>query len=451
MRAFFGVTLLVLAGCAAPEYERPDWGGAVWDTTYLIDADPAGVDLDVVAASLESHYWDFAQHEGVCIEPQRSDVSLADPDKFDTGGDSGIYTGTALAAWSFKYGVTKAAADLAHVHHTLRAVWMLTHAPGPGVLCRVTFPVGDEALFDFPARWESRKPFVGKSAADLEDAVLGGVLPEMRFYTRATKDQLTGLLLGLSAAWKIVGPSDPLVRGVVRRCARDIYDHLVKHDWNIRDAKGENDTNADHVDGLMRTQLYALLAATDVPEFRDVYVDEFVVSDLGDLYLFSIFNNYSQYYAWNLRYSRALSVWLLEDDADRREQLADFVGDSLWANTSGHMNGWFAAIQAGMNGDAGAKTVLVDSLKSLGLKPIRNYSSPYVGQQYGPNVFEVFFGLEDKYVLPPHLRKPTGYTTWQKRPWDVQDSTEPDKEPHQNAVGLDFLLAYWCGRYFGAL
>ena len=112
MRALIFLLPLVI-GCSAPEYSRPAWGGGgePWDTTWLIDADPAGVDLGVVATSLEAHYWDFAQLEGVCLEPARSDPASGVLDSFDTGGDSGLFTGTALACWAFKYGVTKDVAE----------------------------------------------------------------------------------------------------------------------------------------------------------------------------------------------------------------------------------------------------------------------------------------------------------------------------------------------------
>lgn len=454
MRVLLLSMVILLAGCSGPEYSRPDWGstGEPWDTTYLLDDDPDSVNLHLRAKSLETHYWQFAQVEGVCLEPARSDVTLALPDSWGDGGDSGIYTGTALAAWSFKWSVTQDVIDLARVFDTLRAVWLLTHAPGPGVICRVAFPANMEEEFSYPEHWQHRIDggFVHKSAANIADPVRGGVLPETIYYTRATKDQLTGILLGLSACWKLVGPEHAMVRDVIRQCARDLHDHLKKHKWYIRDENGKNDTNSDHVDGLLKTQLFALLAQTEPTCFRAAYLDEFTVSGLGDLFV--IFNNSDQYYAWNLRYSRALSVWLLEDNADRREELAEFVEDCLWDNTSGHQNGWFAAIQAGMNNDVEAKAVLIDSLKSLALKPTRNYSAPYVNQLQKPNIFEVLFGLEDKYVLPPHLRKPTGYSTWQKEPWDVsQADPAPDKNPWQDDTGLSFLMAYWCGRYFRAL
>jgi hypothetical protein len=442
------LVLMFFAGCSAPEYKRPDWGDSTepWNTTYLIDIDYSTVDLDEEAERIDNHYWDYAQLEGVTLEPMRYNKTSEHPDGWDTGGDSGIFTGTALAAWTFKWGTTKHADSKEEMLRTLRAVWMLTHAPGRGVLCRVTFPVEDGPMIGYPERWESRMGFVGLSAGDLPDP-LGGTLPQMRYYTRATKDQLTGLLLGLSVCLKIAGPEIEEVRDIVRQCARDIYDHLKKHDWNIRDEKGENDTGADHVDGLLKTQLLALMAATD-PTFQDEYEEEFVISDLGDW--FAVFSNYSQYYAWNLRYSRALSIWILEENVERREEVAEFVEDCLWNNTSEQMSAWFAVIQAAIHSDVGAKGVMIDSLKSLAVKPLRNYSSPYAGQQYAPNVFEVLFGMDDKYVLPPHLRKPTGYTTWQKRPWDVS-SSGPAKMPAQEATGLDFILVYWMARYFGLL
>ena len=229
-KTILAIIVLFLTGCCSPTFERPPWAGngEPWDTSYLIEINTSGADLEAAADKLENHYWNHVQVEGVVQKPWRSSDPLEHPDRYGNGGDSAIYTGTALAAWSFQWAVRRDQASLENMLKTLNAVDLLTHIAGDGVICRVVFPLNMKEKFGYPEKWLRRQPFIGENQG-------------YGYYTRATKDQFTGLLLGLSVCWKItnetstdLGVSANLVKATITRITRDIHNHLIKYDWYPR-------------------------------------------------------------------------------------------------------------------------------------------------------------------------------------------------------------------------
>lgn len=469
LRLVLALLIAASAGCQicqSPKFKRPAGSADVWNTAYLIDVDPGVVttaDLSSRAALLEQRYWAFGQINGVIWQPSRSVAALADPDMWANSADSGLYTGMALATFCFQYKATRSAAALDNVLNTLRGVYILTHASGkPGVIQRNSFPTSDGARVGYPSQWQSRidAGFVHSGAA-LSDPLGGPDIPPQTYYTRGTKDQLTGLLLGLAAAWStfepsLVDPSHVTVATAVREVASgivlDIHHHLKLYDWRIRDEFGKNDTNADYVDHLIRTNVLALLFHMGFTSFRDKYDETFdgfmrlaPVFAQGDR-----FNNYSQYFAHNLRACQAMTIWLLEGPSTSKgRRVADYLESNLWEFVEGHKNSWFAFLQAIMNGDGGAADEGLYALKSLSLKPVRMWSSPYHGQYQPPNPASAAFDCTEVFVVDPHLRKPESYSTWSKEPWDTGENADWDKDGLRDTTGLDFLLAYWLGRAYG--
>lgn len=449
--------VLLLAGCCSPDLTPPPPTGTPADAVLV--ANPSSVtmaDLETVAGQLETHYWAHAQWEGVIFEPFRSDPALAEADGFGLGGDSALFTGFALAAHSFQVADSGDPADLARALKCLRGLWYVTHAAGPGVIARCAFPKPEAARWDYPARWAGRLPrrakFIGETPAAVAGPPLPGALgdpfPQSVYYTRATKDQLTGILFGLSVAWVLVPESQDTVRAIMV----DLAAHLDTYDWRIRDANGKNDTSSDLVSGLLKVQFLALWRLTSGdPAVTDDYLATFQGADIADW--FNLFNNYEQYYAHNLRATRAFTVWLLEDDATRKSEMRSYYRDHVWAYVSGHQNAWFAVmrgVQARGVDQASAVLVAQRSLAALSLKPMRGWWSPYGGQENTPTLGAHLTGCADAFVLAPHLRKPTEYWTWQKEPWDIgHGPASPAAPPVEDDTGLSFLLPYWMGRYYG--
>ncbi len=452
----FSVLLMAGCACAPDDLVAPAPTGEPWDTTYLISADPGAVtseDLAAHATKLTEHYWKYNQVEGVVWPGWRSDSALEFPDRYGTGGDGSIFTGLALATYALEYGVVGGDDARDRAIKTLRGLYWLTHAAGRGVIARCVFPIADGDKWGYPgSRWEKYPDFMKKSAA--LTTPWEKTLPEGFYYTRATKDQLTGILFGLSTAW--VALKDVMgAKELIATIVEDLRAHLVKHDWKIRNEDGENNTSSDSVTRLLRVTFNALYRHTatisnpaGAVEAEMEYVANFRVRSIENAV--NISNNYSQYYAHNLRMMRGFSIWLLEIDPERRKECKEFIVKDVWRYTKNHQNAWYAALTAAVDpeNDA-ARAVMRAGLRSVSLKPLRGWGSPYAGQDHSPGLDDVLRGCDEKWVVAPHLRKPSNYFTWQKRPWDV--GSGQSEEGRLEQTGLDFLAPYWLGKALGGL
>jgi len=480
------LAILFLAGCVCNpdlKFKRPYSTGDEWNTTRLIDADPSKISLAYLADHAEAvdfHYWKYAQVNGITWPPWRTSGALKYPDRWINGGDSALFTGYALAAYVFKYRTTKQASDLISALETLRGLYILTHATGtPGVICRSAFPADKKNKWNYPREWQHRidKGFARQGPATLDDPIYsGGQLPSSIYYTRGTRDQLTGIVFGLSVAWALlekglVEAGDRPIAAKMRNTIADItealYNYLVKFNWRIKDERGKNDTSADLVRGLTKVALLALYSQTvnaslvggnlnKLTEIRALYEKEFdAFIDLSNTLAYSDrFNNLDGYFGHNLRTARAFGIWLLEKDPVRKIHMRSYIAINIWPFVKGHQNAWFAFVRAVVQrGDFVARREGVLALKSLAVKPLRLWSSPYHDQEQKPGIAAVAAGCTAKWALPPHLRKPTGYFTWQKEPWDVGETSDKDfdKEGLGDATGVDFLLVYWVAKYYKLL
>jgi hypothetical protein len=437
--------LLVFTGCVSTKTPH-DFTQANADVNAVTIAD-----VHSHAQVLEEHYWKYAQHEGIIWPPRRSSDALENPDMHGNGGDSALFTGYMLASAVYKYKTTNDPADLEKALRTLRGCYILTHATGtPGVVSRCAFDASKPEVFGYPEWWGSRiqRGFVGTGPAH-QGANWVTTYPPMTYYTRATRDQISGLLFGLGVAWKELDgahPDEVMARAVIREITENVYWHLRNNDFKIVDQHGRNDTSADDVTGTLKLQLFAVYRHTSGrARIQEKYEDQFQKVFLAGRFweTVNLFSNVQQYYAWNLRYARAYTTWILEDDPARKETIRNYVRSKLWAYTYNHNCPFFAFCYAAMN-DPGTVDLedAMFGLKSLTLKPIREYDSPLCGDVRAPQL-EALMSIR-RFVVPPHLRKPTDYSTWTKRPWDVgEHCLEPGQLPNGNTTGGDFLLPYW--------
>ena len=465
------VLCLTAAGCLTPlqpwqESGREiETGAGPPDAADLLHIDPASVgsggpaSLERHARDLERRYVEHVEVDGIVFQPLRSSDSLPDPDGYGTGGDSLLFTGTALAGWSWKHAVT---GDSERVVEALRGLWILTHISGRGVLCRAAFPSSRGAEFGYPNEWLSDRDdrFLGETPAGEPDPIRGGTLPAMRWYTRATRDQLTGLVLGLASAWKLATAptTDPALaarlRPVIAQTVADVVEQLRAYGWRIRDVRGLNGTSADDVDGLLRVAVLALARAVGIPHAdRDYHREFHRVIEHPDLFAtFDRYNNFSNYFAHSLRAMRSYSIWLLDEDPERRAQMVDYSRAHWRRWTDRHANTWLAWLWFAMAGTAPDEGLR--ALYELRLKPIRMWPSPLAGQWNAPNFIAATADTTPAWVLPVYLRKPTSYFIWQKEPWDAGEEAKKSKKGKKarvlgDATGVDFLAAYWLGRAHG--
>ena len=466
---------ILLAGCKTPKVPGalpPPEG----DLAYLIGADPAAVtSAQLTQKMLEADFNARNYHvaDGIFWQAVLTDPG-SPPTITGSGGDSLLFTGNYLAACSYRYGVTRSSEDLDKALDALRGIYILTHASGtPGSLMRCAFQTGAPERFASPDHWERIKAegFGYDGPSDVDDPFNPGhKLPAMTFYSRVTRDQVSGLVYGLSVFWEVVTTDDVATtsdlnkinqaRDILVQITHNVYSKLRADDWNIRDQTGRNDTNSDHIsDDLLKLSLLSLYRKTIADPTRAKRIQgkyEDIFSTLKVLGFFpsdpfNRFSNANQYYAWNLRFTRAAALWLTTDDKDL---VATYIRKWMYALVKGHKNAWFTFIHAVASNDLEAATGGILSLKSLSLRPVVGWCSPVAagwpeGRAFKvPNMAAQISGAADSKALWPHLRKPTGYFIWQKGPWSA-GRTEPTAGYYTGTLGL--LLPYWMARYHGML
>ena len=461
------ITLLALPSYAAPE----------GDLSYLLDADPGAIttdDLAEQATYFERYYQAEHQVNGITWPRRWDDPEAETPGLYAHGGDNALFTGFYLAAATYRYRVTQDEADLDPILHTLRGLHILTHISGtPGVLARMAFPTARVEEWNRPV---DQYLYFTK---DLDaDARARDVLapeqpyPPMNFYTRTSRDQLSGVLFGLAV---VLGelPKDPATGSVETRAkitharsiagviARALYTRIEERRFHIRDQEGKAGASSA-VTGLLRLQLLSVYRSVlreadgDPVELKRIerkyglaYRKTLLFGRWGSpADLVNRFNNIDQYYAWNLRFARTYSVWLLEDDPKRKRGMRNYTRKQLWKHVRSHKNTHFTFLYNAMDPEAMDRIeAAVYNLKALSLRPVRTWHSPLLGHEDRPHALRSMFASVDDWVVPAHLHAPSMNFVWERDPYVVDKFGDPNGVRENTRV--DFLLPYWIGRYYG--
>lgn len=451
-----------------------------WDLSYLLQADPTAVtgrDLYDRTTYAEENYQAFHSVNGIIWKGIFADPEDEHPSLYGTGGDSAIFTGFYLAASVYRFLITRQEADLDIVFQTVRGLHILTHVSGiPGVIARCAFPADQPEKWRYPDAWQSRieAGLVYESPDDLLDMGDPAVhYPIFIFYTKATKDQLTGILYGLGVALSELSPYDyqennllylkvQSIRKVIREIIYALWTRLEENCFVIKDHHNKTGSTAILVKGLLKVQLLAVYRTAlqefegpDDDELRRIeklYLNEFKAAFfLNDGNIASLFNRSSllgSYYPNNLRFARSFTVHLLEQDDARKDKVVEYMTKHIWQYVKDHKNTHFIFLYTAASRDESKLEEGLLGLQELSLRPLRNWSSPLYNQSFYPPPFILLYGDVDNFVVPVHLREPTGYFIWQKDPFETGDG-ELEKEGKKEATGLDFILPYWMGRYYG--
>ena len=176
------------------------------------------------------------------------------PDRYASDDDNAVFTGMYLAGASYRYAVRGSNEDFQAVRSAVAGIHTLTHVSGtPGVLARWAFPV--------EGAWE-RIGYDPVKSPESEGNTYGDHIRSGRLYehdgyaflTKTTRDQLSGVLFGLTAAWIHV----PLVRSEVAVIVDALITRLRATDWSLVDHMGKTGTSAHRADSGQRLILTSL-------------------------------------------------------------------------------------------------------------------------------------------------------------------------------------------------
>lgn len=415
------------------------------------------------------------------------------PSLYGSGGNCALYTGYYLAMCAYRFSAQPSEDHWNQLAETLNGIYLLTHvSPVPGVLARAIVTEKE-----FNDHMDFRRP---KYVYRHEGKLINPLHPERSvenvfYYTKTTRDQLTGILYGLSVAWvslqSMLKPEFKSRRqwalNIMFNITHALYQRIDSQGFQLRDHLGKSGTMAKNVSGYLTLQLTALYrrvlrdilgdAENSVYHEKQTHMRRYyeVIADRYDRQfkriLFRRFffdwihplSNIHQYYAWNLRFVRAYSIFILDNNESRRlkifQKMKEFLWEGelpftgskikihensfftflyfdIWIQVWNHRNEEYASLgwteNSVHNPYRSSKYIsrAIRSLKSLMVRPLRSWPSPLEGRKFSRRT-----------VLPVHLRAPAQHFVWQMPPW------ETGKKGHENgllqATGIDYLLPFW--------
>lgn len=460
------------------------------DLSYLLKVTYDDVkNLD--AAYMEAHaakarvFFEQSTFQGQLFKRYYQSHEDPDDQPFQYGyGDTGIFTGLALVTSIRRYQAVPNSENLAQVERYLGGLHLLTMGTNiPGVIARGAYPVKwieegrtnirpEREKYHFDVRSDYTNPFTGEG------------VPKMRVYTRATRDQMTGILFGLSNTWLAFGkmqktPQHQKILDVTREIVLAIWQRLLSTGYNIEDPLGQTGTNAAKIKGgSLKYHLVALarrvLRDTLTPETNGLYQvtrkEYKKLFQFGSLFprvgdWFNGFNNFQQYYAWNLRHMNWYAAYFLDTNSGRKWKLAKWYRQRVWERnvlnepaTKDHQSPYFNLLYMEVIRDIWSQRNttfrkekvkgkhhdprrqyfrLMDGLwqlKAWSLRPLRGWESPLAGKG---DEFDRFA------IVPGHLRENTEYFIWQKEPFRRVGTPSDTRGGMSASTGLSFLLPYW--------
>jgi hypothetical protein len=413
---------LRVGGAARPEY-----------------APPLGVPLAEKAARFEALAARFISPIGQLVYTQP--VSAAGF-VWRRQADQAIWSGAYLAAESLRYAVTRDPAVLERVRRLARGVHALTEVTGVrGLYARSLWPTGAVAV---PAG-AAVHPGAGR----------------FRGYTwrgDVSKDQLSGIVCGLSMAWLLV--DDAEIREIARRDSAALVDHLLAHDMRIVDVDGEPTTFGDLAGRIWGIPIgvNALIALT---AFKLAALSNPERPHYGDAYAALISAQYPDYAYWskfqlfgktnhnndNMQYLATLPLLYLEGEPETRAKVVAAL-ERTFFYVKHEGNAWFNYVS--MCGFGYDRAAAADARLTMQLFPLDKRPLP-VDLRGDPRFEESCFrarGGRPKAIgaLPINYREMTVFA-WRDDPYALVSGEGAKGD--ELAAPVDYLLAYWLGRYAG--
>ncbi len=368
--------------------------------------------------------------------------------------DSTIWTGTYLAAEAFRYAET---GDPEAKANAIRSVQALDHhlqvTGVPGFIARSVAP--------YSAPWNSR--YIG------HDRVVHGTGEwQGDFWLNNTsRDQYTGWFFGMAIAYEHI--DDEPTRELIRRDVKEVVDELRKDNWIILGEDGRPTDAAPLV--ILHQRLASTWVAAYGPwseEYYESYEQLYAeVESQLDLDAFSWLNKYDAYFGFNLSHENFYLLFHLDPHPDRRRRYLEVFDENIRYLVDFTHNVFFDVIYLSQCQDAGGcrnylwhaqdvQTQIADfqdppvrevpiEIPELPLDQISVFLSDLIDQLGIRDILDI----EPQTLAPRPVkhRCPRSFM-WQKTPYNL---TCPGGDGTEVYPGVDYMVAYWMGRYYGLI
>ncbi|HLK47722.1 MAG TPA: hypothetical protein VKT49_06290 [Bryobacteraceae bacterium] len=338
-------------------------------------------------------------------------------------GDSALWTGFDLAAESFRYKVTHSADAVAAAQRALAGIQSLIDVTGNNVLSRCLIPVNS--------------PY---GAAIQNEEAGNGIYhsgPENFWVGNTSRDQYSGVLFGLGVAYDLM--DDPAMKAAIAAQVTRLVQFLKDHTWNV--VLPDGTTTTTFLDRPDQQLAFLQLA-------RHVNPDQFSTAyDLARVLLSPVvalpiaFDTLSDssYFKFNLDTINLYSLVHLESSSFG--SLYGTAYSTLRDHTSGQGNAFFDMIDFAINGPNGPRDAEARLLLNQWLqRPRRDLNIDNTGK---------YAACGSQACQPiPVPDRPTTDFLWQRSPYQLANNGGSNII---EGAGLDYILPYWMGRYYGVI
>jgi hypothetical protein len=345
-------------------------------------------------------------------------------------GDAAIWTGHYLAAEAFRYKVTGSSPEaldaLDNIKVALGGITSLLNVTGTNLLARCLIP--------------KTSPYA--QAMILQEAPHGiHQNTQAGFYWvgGTSRDQYSGVFFGLRVAYDLL-TDHPELQAAIASVTTLLLDFLRGHNWSVTMPDGSISTTFV---GRADQQLSLLQVGRHVNAGRfsttyDLYRVLFAGLVLAPISL-EVLNNNS-YFKFNLDSINLFNLIRLESSSFGAIYRQAY--DILRRHTDDHKNAFFNMIDRALSGpndarDADTRRMLDDWL----LRPRRDLPIDLRG------VYPACGSPDQACVPVPIVDRPRTDFLWQRSPFELVGQGSGTVE----TAGIDYILPYWMGRYYGAV
>lgn len=356
-------------------------------------------------------------------------------------GDTGIWEGILLAAESFRYAATRSTDALENARRGVKSLHMLQAVHGtPGLLARHIAPESDSHIRD-RSHWH---PAVSS-------------MPGIIWRDDVSKDQYAGVIFGYGVAYDLL--PDEEIRTQVRTDMTAIADFLIRNGYRLIDHDGKptrySGLNARIGPIPIGVQALISLAAIRVAhhvsgeprfdaEYRRLARRRWPQATRSAKFqLFGRTNPNND----NMAFLSYHSLLQLETNAAIRRHYESSAART-WRHVGPEGNAFWTFIFLACGGRD--ELALEEARLQLRLFPAtkRRYEVDHRGRQ---DIERAFFkgrgGVpRARYPLPINLRARSSFD-WKDSPYALYSAMGSDG--HVEYAPVDYLVAYWMGRYYG--
>jgi hypothetical protein len=344
-------------------------------------------------------------------------------------GDSAIWTGHYLAAEAFRYKVTGSPDALDNVRAALGGLESLLDVTGTNLTSRCLIPMSS--------------PY---AQAIVQEESSHGIYQNKQFgwfwVGGTSRDQYSGVFFGLGVAYDLVDnlQDAPDVRPRIASLTTLVLDFLRGHDWSVKMPDGSISTTfvgrEDQELSFMQVGRHINSSRYSTSyDLNRVFWSPLVIAPIS----IEVLDNNS-YFKFNLDSINLFNLIRLESSSFKGIYTQAY--DILRRHTDDHKNAFFNMIDRALNGpndarDADTREMLDEWL----LRPRRDLPVDLRG------VYPAC-GSPDIACAPvPIVDRPRTDFLWQRSPFLLVGQGAGTIE----TAGIDYILPYWMGRYYGTI